>query len=59
MFCRGPTPDNSGGNRIIFTLEGEQAGSMPGTLVEIIVGCTLVGGVHRGVGGTFGDAIGS
>jgi hypothetical protein len=31
---------------------------MPGTLGKIIVGCTLGGGVHRGVGGTLGDAIG-
>jgi hypothetical protein len=59
MFCRGPTPDNSGGNRFFWTLEGEQVGSLPGTLGEIIVGCTLEGGMHTGVRGTLGDSIGS
>jgi hypothetical protein len=59
MFCRGPTTDNSRGNRFFWALEGEQVVSLPGTLQEIIVGCTLGGGVHRQVGGTLGDAVGS
>jgi hypothetical protein len=59
MFHRGPTLDTSGGNRIIWTLEDAQVGSMLGTFGETVVGCTLGGGVLRGVGSTLGDAIGS
>jgi hypothetical protein len=59
MFCRGPTLDTSKGNRIFWTLEGAQVGSMPGTFGEIVVVCTLGGGVPRGVGSTLEDSVGS
>ncbi len=59
MFCREPTLDTSNGNRHFWTLEGAQVGIIPGTFGEIVVVCTLGGGVPRGVGNTLGDSIGS
>jgi hypothetical protein len=59
MFCRGPRLDTSRGIRFFWTLEGARVGSMPSTLGETKVGCTLGGGVPRGVGGTLGDAVGT
>ncbi len=54
-----PTLDTSGGNIKFWTVEGALVGSMLGTFGDNIVGCTLGGGVPRGVGGTLGDAVGS
>jgi hypothetical protein len=59
MFCRGPTLETSGGNRDFWILEGTRVGSVPGTFGEIVVVCTLGGGVPRGVGDTLGDSVGS
>jgi hypothetical protein len=59
MFCRGPTLDTSGGKRDFWELEGAQVGRVSGTMGEIIVVCTLGGGVPRGVGTTLGDSVGS
>jgi hypothetical protein len=59
MFCCGPPLDTSGGNRDFWILEGAGVGSVPGIFEEIIVVCTLGGGVPRGVGDTLGDSIGS
>jgi hypothetical protein len=51
--------DTSGGNRDFWILEGARVGRVPGTFGEIVVMCTLGGGVLRGVGDTLGDSIGS
>jgi hypothetical protein len=59
MFCHGPTLDTSRGNRDFSILEVAQVGRVLGTFGEILVVCTLGGGVPRGVGDTLGDSIGS
>jgi hypothetical protein len=59
MFCRGPTLDTSGGNRDFWMLEGAQVGRVPGTFEEIVVVCTLGGGVPRKLEDTLGDSVGS
>jgi hypothetical protein len=41
------------------TILDPRVGSMPGTFEDTVAGCTLGGGVLRGVEGTLGDAIGS
>ena len=59
VICCGLTLDKSGGNRDIWTLVGVQVGRVPGVVRDIVVVCTLGGGVPRGVGSTLGDAVGS
>jgi hypothetical protein len=59
LFCRRPTLDTSGRNRVFWILEGERVGRVLGTIGEIVVVCTLGGGVPRGVGDTLGDSMGS
>jgi hypothetical protein len=62
MLCNVLLQTHTGyirGNRIFLTLEGAQVGSMLGTFREIVVVCTLGGGVPRGVGSTLGDSVSS
>jgi hypothetical protein len=59
MLCRGPTLDTSGRNRDFWILESAQVGRVLGTFGEIVVVCTLGGGVPRGVDDTVGDSVGS